>query len=546
MENQLNDNTPAKDTTVIDFGKILRNYLRHWYWFLISLIVCGALAFIYCKKKSEVYLIKGLVMLNQEESGGVAKGGAMTAMMALVGDGGSDYSNPENEMMKMLSQTNLTEVANKLGLQYNYWTVNGILRKKDWLYPNSPIQVNIPQSIIDTISVMTKFHIEHEPGAKEYSLTVHQDGDKLYETNFTRFPYSAKTPYGTFTLTLTKHFNPNAELNLYATASPTPATVEAMRETVAINYLSKKADALEVNMEEVNTARGCDVVNAIISNYNEHREADKLAHNKASLDFIDNRLLSLYNELESQDTKVEQFKRENRIVDAEAEANYIFTRMESIDEQYTQLQTRMETYRLFRDMLSNPATRDNQIPFTASDLATSEAFGQFMTNYNNLIVGRMSMEKSAKPSTRQYQNLTEQIEETRNTILRSLDREISNTGVMLGTLQNEIKERDARMAGMPAMEHRLLTFERDREVKNQIYAFLLQKREETQIALSQNDPVGKVIDAAYPEYKPIAPKKKLIFAAAFIFGLAIPAVWLQMRVNSPAKKEEDDDDNANP
>lgn len=531
----------SRPQPVIDFGKIFRNYLRHWWWFAISLVVCMGLAFIYIKKKNSVYLVKGLIMVNQEEAGGVGKAGAMTAMMSMLGAGSSDHSNPENEMMKMMSQTNLIDVVNTLNLQYNYWSTSGLLAKKNSLYPHSPIAISIPQHILDTISVGTKFHIVKDKGGKDFTITVEQDGDKLYDAQFTRFPYSARTPYGTFKITLTKYFDPHAELDVYATAASTPATIHLLRENLGVNYLSKKADAIQVDMEDSNIERAEDIINTLMSLYNDRRSRDRIAHNRAALEFIDNRLLTLYNELEVADGKVEQYKRDNRIVDAEAEANYIFTRMSSIDEQYVQMQTRAENYRLFRDMLSNPATNGNQIPFTASELAMSEAFGQFMSGYNTLIDQRMELETTAKAGNAKLDVLDRRIDSTRRTILKVLEREIQNTSTILSKLRQEIAERDARIAGMPAMEHRLFSLMRDKEVKNQIYAFLLQKREETQIALSEDEPVGKIIDKAYPELKPVAPNKLLIMLAAFFFGLFIPIVWLQLRPSDSGKKRREND-----
>ncbi len=523
---------PESEGGVIDFGKIFRNYLRHWWWFAISLVVCLGLAFVYLKKKSPLYLVKSLIMLNQEEVGGVGAAGSLTSIMNLMGQSSSDYANPENEIMKMESQTNLTDVVNALQLQYNYWSTTGILKKKVWLYKENPVAVNIPAQILDTISVLTKFHIEKEPGEKDFRISVEQKGKKLYDETTPRFPYTAKTPYGSFTLTLTKDYNPQQPLNLYATATGTASSVDDLRKRLSVSYLSKKADAIQIDVEDVNIERGEDVVNAIMRLYNGRREADRKEHNQASLDFINNRLMDLYAEIDEQDSKVEHYKKENRIVDAEAEATYIFTRMSSIDEQYVQLKTRVENYMLFRDMLSNPGTRDNQIPFTASELSMSEAFAKSMISYNDLLNQRMNLEATAKAGSRQLDVLNRQIDATRENILKSLGREIQNTNVLLGKLQKEINERDARMAGMPAMEHKLLSFERDRVVKNQIYAYLLQKREETQIALSQHEPVGKIIDAAYPELAPVAPNKRLILGVAFVLGLMIPAISLQMRAGS--------------
>lgn len=522
---------------IIDLGRIVRRWVRNWWMFGLSLIVCVGLACVYLYKKSPVYLVKGLIMLNQEEEGGVGKSGSLTAMMNLIGSGGGSSSNPENEQMKIMSQTNLTEVVNALGLQYNYWSTSGLLRKKTWLYPDEPVNISLPQAMIDTISVATRFHIVRQKGSKTFEVTAMQGGKKLWTNNVSGFPYRALTPYGTFTVTLTQHYDPRQELDVYAQAVSTPQAVEDLRENLGVNYLSNKADALQVGMEDVNVKRGEDIVNTALRLYNDRRALDRYEHNKAALDFIDNRLLSLYGEIDAQDTKVENFKRDNRLVDAEAEAQYIFGRMGAVDEKYASLKTRSEAFRMLHDMLTNPGTRNSQIPFTTSDLAMSEALGQYMVSYNTLLNKRLELESTAKPGSRPLEVVNEQIEAMRANILNSVDRELRSTNAALADVNVEMRQRDQRMAGMPGIEHKLLSFERDRVIKNQIYAYLLQKREETQIALSQTEPVGKIIDAAYPELKPVSPKKWVVLGIAVFFGLFLPVVWLQLRGGKPQESE---------
>ncbi|MDE6242423.1 MAG: hypothetical protein K2M14_00275, partial [Muribaculaceae bacterium] len=109
----------------------------------------------------------------------------------------------------------------------------------------------------------------------------------------------------------------------------------------------------------------------------------------------------------------------------------------------------------------------------------------------------------------------------------------------LASMKNELNQRDSRMAGMPEMAHKLLSYEGDRVVKNQIYAYLLQKREETNIALSQNEPVGKIIDPAYADSKPVAPRSMFVLLAALVIGLMVPSVGLQMIASANKKKSDD-------
>ncbi|MBD5231105.1 MAG: hypothetical protein HDS66_02990 [Bacteroidales bacterium] len=528
----------AEPQGVIDFGKIMRNYLRHWWLFAICLILSVGCAYIYLKSTPKTYLVKSLIMFNQEEVGGVGKAGSLTSMMNLLGSSDSDYANPENEIMKMSSVTNLKDVVNDLHLQYSYYRPGGFMRPEKNLFPKSPVAINIPQAIIDTIGAATSFKITREKGEKEFTIAVSQ---KKFSTEVStpRLPFSVKTPYGTFTITLTQHYDPNVPLDVEASAVSTMDAVDDLLGAINFAYISKKADAVQIDLEQTNIKLGEAIVNAVMAHYNNRRSVDRLAHNTAALEFIDNRLLTIYQELDQEDTKVENYKRDQRIVDPEAEANYIFTRMSALDEQYLQLSTKLENYRLFRDMLTNPGTRDNQIPFTSNELGNSETFGRYLLSYNDMLAERMNLEATAKAGNRQLEVLNRQIHSTRETIIKSLNREIGYLSQSLASMKNELNQRDSRMAGMPEMEHKLLSFERDRVVKNQIYAYLLQKREETNIALSQNEPVGKIIDPAYADSKPVAPRSMFVLLAALVIGLMVPSVGLQMIASANKKKSDD-------
>lgn len=539
MNNEAANNPGAANEpqSVIDFGKILRTYLRHWWLFAISLIVCVGCAYLYVKSTPKVYLVKSLIMFNQEEVGGVGKSGSLTAMIGMLGSSDSDYANPENEIMKLSSNTNLTAVVNQLHLQYSYYLPGKLMRPEKNLYPKSPIAINMPQAIIDTISVGTEFEVSRKPGDKDFDITVRQKGKLVSEASVPKLPYSAKTPYGTFTITLTKFYNPNEPLEVKATAISTMAAVEKMLKAINFTYLSKKADAVQIDLEESNTVLGRDIVNTVMANYNNTRHDDRINHNRATLDFIEDRLLSIYRQLEQEDGKMEEYKRNRRIVNADAEATYIFNRMGALDEKYLYLSTRLENYRLFRDMLMNPATRDNQIPFTSNEMSGSESFGKYMLSYNDLLNQRMTLESTAKPGNRQLEVLNQRIKDMRESIITSLNREITNTSQSLNAMKSELAQRDSRIAEIPSIEHRLTSFERDRLVQNQIYAYLLQKREETQLDLMQTAPVGKIIDPAYFETKPISPKKMLVLAIAIVLGLMIPSVGLQMYAGKKDEKK---------
>jgi len=520
---------PAGRKDVIDFGAIFRNYLRHWWWFVISLLLCCGAAVFYVKKKTPVFLTQGLIMVNQQEDGGMGQAGAMSALMNSMGFGSTTGANPENEQMKMTSHTMMQQVVTALNLNVSFWQDRGFFKRRVNYYKDEPISIFIPEQVRDTLSVSTMFTLKGEAKGP-WTLTVKQGKDEVLATDVKSLPYDAKTPYGTYHIDATKQFPASGELNVSAVYMSNQDAIDWLQQNLGVAYVSNRADALLVGMEDPVIERGQDIVNTVMDLYNEGRDADRVAYNKSVLDFIDNRLLSLYHELETSESKIEQYKKDHKVVSADAEAEYLFTRKGAMDESTVELQTGIQIMEMIQQMLSSPETKYSMIPFSGSGMqGIGDSYSKLIEGYNSLVMQRISLAASAKSGNTALAKLDEQIEAMRKNILGTVSREIQSARINYKTLVAEQGKSNSRMNEIPSMEHELITLYRDREVQNAIYAFLLQKREETQIALSQSQPVGKIIDRAFTQTEPVAPKSMLIICGALLFAFIVPAVVLQLR-----------------
>ncbi|MBQ1185733.1 MAG: hypothetical protein IIX55_08515, partial [Muribaculaceae bacterium] len=321
-----------KKEEMIDLTAIWNKYKPFWWVFLISIIGCVGLSLLYLKIKSPVFLSKTLVMVNQEEEEGAGAVGGLGALMSSFSLGGGSGSNVEDEMYKMTSHTNMVAVIKHLELNKNYWSKPGIFDRKVWYYGNSPVRISIPDAVLDTISVSTKFKIDFPADGKEISIKVKQGKEgTIFKGKTDKMPYSVKTPYGTFTIDTTGYFVKGEELNFNAIVCSPDESIEDINERIAINQLSKKANAILVDLEDVNTKRAEDLLNTLVTFYNERAIADKNEQALSTSKFIEERLIQLYKDLEDAETKIEDYKSQNQIVDATAEAEYTFVRKERIE-----------------------------------------------------------------------------------------------------------------------------------------------------------------------------------------------------------------------
>lgn len=509
----MNTENNIKSSEKIDITAIWNKYKAFWWVFIISIIGCVGLSLLYLKIKSPVYLTKTMVMVNQddEESNGAV--GGLGALMSSFSIGGGK-SNVEDEMLKMTSHTNMVSVIKYLGLNKTYWTKPGLLDRKIWYYGNSPLNVQIPDAVLDTISVVTTFKLDIPKDGKNISLKVKQGEEgTILKTKFDKFPYIVKTPYGTFIIDTTKYFVKGEELNFNASICNPSVTIEDLNERIAINQVSKKTNAILVDLEDVNTDRAQDFLNTLIASYNERGLADKNEQALSVCKFIDERLMQLYTDLEAAETKIEDYKRDHKIVNAVSEAEYTLIRKERVNTGILEKETKVAVLQMIKDFLLSPENKYNLVPFT-TDFPNDP-----IASYNSLLLHRMNLESKTSDNNAAFKRITAQVDAMRSNVISTVDKALQSTRIALADMHRESSNSEKRVSGIPRMERELTALYRDREIKNEIYGYLLQKREENQLKLMRNIPKGKVIDRAYTKVKPISPNKIVVPVLGLIFGI---------------------------
>lgn len=539
------ENTPqqaAKPSDLINFKAITQNYLRHWYWFLISLVICGALGVFYMKKKSPVYSVQSTVLFNQDDEQANFSGLSQLASQFGFGGGNAGSVNLEDEMARLSSQKLLSEVVAKTKQNHYIWSDKGFFRTKEFYgdIADAPFRIDVPQSVLDTISVTTKFVIT---SSKDGSVTISavQNKKKVFDKEISKFPFTAKTPCATFLIDTTSSWHKGMEVEFHDLIVSTPIAVEDIRSCFGIEEVDKKGNGITLYFETSNPQRGEFFVNTIIETYTDNRFNAQLQKRKEALAFVEERLLILYSELEESESEIESFKRKNKIVDAQAEAEYLFTKKGTIEAAATQTRAELEIYKMMRDALTTPTEKYSLLPYASGDSESNgNALGSAVAAYNELILQRMQLESGVKGQNAALTRLEDQISALRENILKSLSKEIDAKKIALSTVQHENNLSDGRFTEIPHIEKRLTQLYRDREVKNYIYAYLLQKREEAEIDVKQVRPISEVIDPAFTGVKPLSPKGMVVYSIALFFGLVIPLVAINIFCKSKKKRDDED------
>lgn len=530
MENKLNGQSLNENK--IDVSYIITVLRRNWYLFAISTFVCILFAGVYLYRKHPVYSIHAKMLVSYDDGSG-SMGSTLMKSLSLGGVGGNTV---EDEVLVVNSHSIKAQAIKELKLNRSYSSPKNFLKTR-YYYNDSPIEINAPDELFDTLSVGMSFKIKVNAEANKISVKVKKGMFKtLAEVEANKFPFVVSTPYGIFSVDTTKYYVPGEKLTVNVSVAGNSVLAEDYAQLLSIIKTEKKANGISLYMDDISIQRGTDILNKMIELYNRRGQAEKdeMAINTAK--FIEERLAYLYKDLSASEAKIEQFKRDKKKTDVAYDTKILIEKTNSLERELVRAETEFEILNMTRAFISDPKNKYSLIP-NATGLG---AAGDAIESYNGLILERMKLSRNAKSNNATLISLNEQIDALRENIIVTLDKAYESASVRLTDLRSQTRKSQMALGDIPSQEREYLELEREQVIRNTLYSFLLQKREENQLVLAATTPKGKIVDEAYAFNEPIAPNKKIIVIMAFFFGLMMPAIWLYLKHMFSDKFESQD------
>lgn len=509
-----------KKDTFVDLSSIVDMVKRYWWLFAASVVVCLALGALYIYVAKPVYLVSSKVLVSQDEDG--AGVGAKLVKSLSLGGGGSKV---DDEVFVFRSHDLRTKIAEELKTNCRYVEKKNLLKRLD-LYGNSPIEVNAPREVFDTLSVALKFKIKVNDNGDKINVTVKKGFFRtLADVEADRFPVVVNTDYGIYVVDTTQYYKSGKSLNLTAAVMGYGLKAEDYDEDLEADLISKKSNGIYLSIEEKDIKRGKDIVNKLVELYNERCQAEKdeMAINTGK--FIDERLLLIYEELSKNESDIEDFKQKNNLTDMGTEMQILFHKRNLSENSKLQLETQFSIMQMIKEFLSESKNDNSLIPFNA-DFSSAASL---ISSYNGLMLHKLSLSKSAKSDNIAMKSLDDQLVALKKNIQGSIENSLESLTIKLNDIREQENKAQGKLSTIPTREREFRDLYRQQSIKNELYTFLLQKREENALVLAARTPKGKIVDRAYAHSKPISLGKFAILCIALFMGLMIPVAYIYIK-----------------
>ena len=512
METNTN-NTPIRqdEESGINILELWHLVWHHKTWYIISVVICLAAAAFYLYRTPSVYTRSAKVLIDESNQDATMRnlGVASANMMRMR----SAFNTVENEMQAFSSPDLMQVVVERLGLQTRY-VEQQPLRKVE-LYP-APVEMRLTG--------------DNPQGGFAFTANLESDGtislgefkigkDELDTQVIGNLGDTLSTPAGRLVLYETAKIE-DFKHPIRISWTNSRAMAKAYAGKLNLSLATKESSVIVLSMTDQYPSRAESVLSSLIDVYNEVWINNK---NRAAInttEFINERLVVIEKDLGAVEETLKNYKASNNLTDIKAVGQAYLQESSLYAAKSFELNNQLSIAKYIREYLTDPKNNNALIP---SNLGlTSTSVEKQIGEYNQLVLQRDRLSKGSTENNPIIADINSSLISIRDAILRSVDNLVATLDLQINKIDSQEKQILARMSSSSGQELKLLSIERQQQITQNLYIFLLQKREENELAALINVGNTRLLMAPNGSPAPVSPNRMMIILAALILGFGIP------------------------
>lgn len=503
---------------IIDLDDLFRKLVFHWPLYLIVLSLAAAAAFLYLKYKQPVYMSSARLYLKDEKKNGGSDEMDALKSLSLF----SNNKNMENEMEVLQSPILLERVISMNQFNIRYF-IKGSVRDEE-CYPNAPMHIHV---LSDSAAV------------GDYSLLVTPENGQLNirakcgtSNAVTRLQLQVKPdqPFAlgkdTFSISLVPNLNITPDRTVRIRVDSIMEMAYKVVDDISTALVNRDATVVLITYKDPVAKRTADFLNALLDNYNDYTLNDKNKAGAKTIRFLSARIDSLKEELGLLEKEEENFKVQRGITDIDAGSKLALEQVKEADSRLSEANMQLSVIDQVERYINNPSS---DYPFAPVTGAVDQTLTGLINRYEEGLREMRRLSLSLKPSSTIMQNLEAQVNDSRNTIRNYIAGYRRSAGIVQQKTQAKVNEIQGKIANIPTYAREYINIKRQQGVKENLYLYLLKKKEEAAVTYASNVIDNKVIAPAFIPDKPILPKKPAVYIGFLALGLVLATLYVYMK-----------------
>ena len=518
--------TMEEEQSSFNFQTIYTTFILNWKWFVLSVFICLGIGFLYLRYTTPIYNTKAKLLIKDDDDRRYRRGGIQgLESMSNLGIISNSYG-IENEQEILTSTTIAEQAVRDLKIYVTYYIKGRI--KERLIYKKQPLNIDMDYAHLDRMNQPIKLSIKRNGNNYKIKGTYFTPIDELtssgpYEIDqtITNIPSVIRTKAGIITITANGRYKLEDGETLIATIqSPRIASYKYVG-ALSVEQSSKTSSVLNISLNDQDINRGMDYLRQLVICYNGQANEDKNEIAAKTEEFINDRLAKISTELSSTDGALENFKRNNKVIELQLSAQSLAANTSNFEQKLNDANTQISLINSLIAFANRPGNKHQVLPSNVG--LQDQSSTSLINEYNKTALERNRLLRTASENSPVVSELTARLDDMSSSIEQALIQARKGLIIERDAIKSQLGQYTGEITKAPEQERILTQIGRQQEVKSGLYLMLLEKREENSISLAATADKGKLIEA--PQFAgKVSPKGSIIMLIALLLGVAIPSV----------------------
>ena len=540
------------DMQLADLLKICYVHFKmNWVWFVVSVVLCLIAGYVYLQRQPRVYQSQAVMLIEDADPSGMGGMNSrsrnnMNSLLELNGISVGD--NLKNEMFVLTSRRLMQRVVDSLDLNVEYSIPQSLHSVS--LYRSTPVLAEFSDSVPMNVSFEVKILDANKYQLKDLKVVYKGAKEPVeYDTKYTgEFGTPLATAVGEICLAKQESFESLQgedgqfkELELKVSRTSVESATLAYRARLTATEYDKESSLIVLTCRDNNVGRANDVINEVYMAYK--RDAveykNRVAQNTA--DFIDKRIELISKELNTVEDSYESFMEKNNLVDLKLDASSYLTENTAARKQMLELETELAVTKYLTDYVVQNSGNDQPIPVLGGLGAAGTALTASITEYNKLVLELVRRSENSSMDAPRMREISRRIEALYTTIKAGLESNVKAIELKLEDAHRLQAKVNRQTNQLPEKQRQAIDIERQKALKEALYTYLLNKREEVALQLAIEEANVRLVEEPMGTGAPVSPRGKMIVLVSIVLGLLIPAavIFIKEMFNTTVQRRYD-------